>query len=120
MGRWFIRAGFNPTLIEIHSNLRKSERVQNYKLAQSTPSQNQLKVILSVNILNEGVHIPGVEAVMFLRRTVSPVVYLQQLGRCMKTGQTTQPIVFDFVGNIDSAGESISSAFKNTIFTSKF
>lgn len=117
VGRWFSRSGFNPTLIEIHSNLRKRERARNYQLAQSLSSQDQLKVILSVNILNEGVHIPGVEAVMFLRRTVSPVVYLQQLGRCMKTGQTSCPVVFDFVGNIDSAGEMtpISSALQNSI-----
>ena len=39
----------------------------------------EIKVIFSVDMFNEGVDIPSVDMVMFLRPTESPVVFLQQL-----------------------------------------
>ena len=39
----------------------------------------EIRVIFSVDMFNEGVDIPSVDMVMFLRPTESPVVFLQQL-----------------------------------------
>lgn len=114
---WFRVAGFNPTSISIHSKLLKSIHDHNWEQALLPSKNGELKLIMSVSMLNEGVHIPEVEGVMFLRRTVSSIIYLQQLGRCMKARQKQQPVVFDFVGNIESAGETISTTFNKNIVT---
>lgn len=45
----------------------------------------EIRVIFSVDMFNEGVDIPSVDMVLFLRPTESPVVFLQQLGRGLKT-----------------------------------
>lgn len=112
---WFKVAGFNPTSVLVHSKLSKDIHDCNWEQALLPSKNGELKLIMSVNMLNEGVHIPEVESVMFLRRTVSSIVYLQQLGRCMKAGQKQQPTVFDFVGNIESAGETISTTFNKSV-----
>lgn len=54
--------------------------------------------IVAVDMLNEGVHIPGVNTIIMLRKTVSPNVFMQQLGRGLAAG-VDDIIVFDFVGN---------------------
>lgn len=108
---WFKGAGFNPTLIEIHSRQRTITKTNNWKNINSSTAKGQIKVILSVDMLKEGVHIKDVEAVLFLRRTTSPCVFLQQIGRCMQFGQTRQPIIFDFVGNI------YNQSIKNTLIS---
>ena len=41
----------------------------------------EIKVIFSVDMFNEGVDIASLDMVMFLRPTESPTVFLQQLGR---------------------------------------
>ena len=119
VGSWFENAGFNPTVIQIHSKLQKDIHDYNWEQALLPSSPGELKLIMSVNMLNEGVHISGTEGVVFLRRTVSSIVYLQQLGRCMKAEQKQQPVVFDFVGNIESAGETISTTFNKTVKSKK-
>ena len=51
-------------------------------------------------ILNEGVDIPGVNMVLFLRPTESSTIFLQQLGRGLRK-YTNKPYVtiLDFIGN---------------------
>ena len=105
---WFKSAGFNPTMISYHSKLNRTTRKYNFGLITSPCNPGELRVICAVNILNEGLHIQDIEAVMFLRRTSSPVVYLQQIGRCLHLNQTVTPIVFDFVGNDRSVDYKIS------------
>ena len=46
--------------------------------------QGEIRVIFSVDMFNEGVDIPAVDMVMFLRPTESPIVFLQQLGRGLR------------------------------------
>lgn len=45
------------------------------------------------------------DAVLFLRRTESYIVTLQQLGRCLDAGSGKQPVVLDFVNNL--SGKSV-------------
>lgn len=89
-------------------------------------AEKGVNVLLSVNMLNEGVHIQGVDGVIMMRRTISPIVYLQQLGRALQVGGK-EPIIFDFIGNyrrmcqysenieIFSLIEEINNGLKNNI-----
>ena len=65
----------------------------------------EIKVIFSVDMFNEGVDIPSVDMVMFLRPTESPVVFLQQLGRGLRRSKGKEYLnVLDFIGNYEKAG----------------
>ena len=53
-----------------------------------------------VDILNEGRHLKGANVEIMFRRTRSPIVYLQQLGRILDSGNKSIRVkVFDFVAN---------------------
>lgn len=65
----------------------------------------EIKVIFSVDMFNEGVDIPAVDMVMFLRPTESPVVFMQQLGRGLRRSKGKGYLnVLDFIGNYEKAG----------------
>lgn len=65
----------------------------------------EIKVVFSVDMFNEGVDIPSVDMVMFLRPTESPVVFLQQLGRGLRRNKGKEYLnVLDFIGNYEKAG----------------
>lgn len=53
-------------------------------------------------MLNEGIHVDDVDGVILLRPTVSPIIYLQQIGRALSAGSKNQPVIFDLVNNFDS------------------
>ena len=65
----------------------------------------EIRVIFSVDMFNEGVDIPSVDMVLFLRPTESPVVFLQQLGRGLRRSAGKEYLtVLDFIGNYEKAG----------------
>lgn len=67
----------------------------------------EINVIFSVDMFNEGVDIAAVDMVMFLRPTESPVVFLQQLGRGLRTSKGKEYLnVLDFIGNYEKAGKA--------------
>ena len=60
--------------------------------------RNAIRLLYCVDMLNEGIHIKDVDGVVMLRPTISPIVYLQQIGRCLacsSDGSTSQ-VIFDF------------------------
>ncbi|MDA8439550.1 MAG: DUF3427 domain-containing protein [Propionibacterium sp.] len=59
-----------------------------------------LNVVFAADLLNEGVDIPVVDTVLFLRPTESPTLFLQQLGRGLRLSPDKDVLtVLDFVGN---------------------
>lgn len=59
-----------------------------------------LEAIVAVDIFNEGVDLPDVDAILMLRPTESPVVFLQQLGRGLRVAPGKPALtVIDFIGN---------------------
>lgn len=65
----------------------------------------EIKIIFSVDMFNEGLDVPDVDMVMFLRPTESPVVFLQQLGRGLRKCKGKEYLnVLDFIGNYEKAG----------------
>ncbi|MGN8234466.1 DEAD/DEAH box helicase family protein [Priestia flexa] len=62
--------------------------------------RDELEVIFSVDIFNEGVDIPSVNSVLMLRPTNSPIVFIQQLGRGLRKHASKSFLtVLDFIGN---------------------
>ena len=93
---WFIKAGMNVyKTYEIHSksqtNLNDFEQ----------DGYGGVKLMFCVNMLNEGVHVSGVDAIVFLRATRSRNVWFQQMGRVMDAGKK-KAVVLDLVANARS------------------
>lgn len=63
-----------------------------------------LKVLYCINQLNEAVHISGIDAIVMVRPTKSPVIFHQQLGRALSSGGNGTPLVFDLCNNFGSLG----------------
>ncbi len=59
-----------------------------------------LDYIFTVDIFNEGIDIPSLNQIIMLRRTESPVVFIQQLGRGLRQYEKKEyTLVLDFIGN---------------------
>jgi superfamily II DNA or RNA helicase/HKD family nuclease len=59
-----------------------------------------LQVLFAVDLFNEGVDVPEIDTVLFLRPTESATVFLQQLGRGLRKSRDKACLtVLDFVGN---------------------
>lgn len=59
----------------------------------------RLRAVFSVDLFNEGVDLPSVDVLLFLRPTDSPTLFLQQLGRGLRRNEgKTVCTVLDFVG----------------------
>ena len=57
-------------------------------------------MIFTVDIFNEGIDIPSINMVLFLRPTNSPIVFVQQLGRGLRKYKNKEFLtVLDFIGN---------------------
>ena len=84
------------------------ERVRAYNDLQS--DARNLEILFTVDILNEGVDIPGVNMVLFLRPTESTTIFIQQLGRGLRKYTNKEYVtVLDFIGN--SYKRSVQIAF---------
>ena len=60
----------------------------------------KLQALFTVDLFNEGVDIPRVDTVLFLRPTESATVFLQQLGRGLRLHREKPCLtVLDFIGN---------------------
>ena len=74
------------------------ERIRAYKDLQDDSAD--LEILFTVDILNEGVDIPGVNMVLFLRPTDSQTIFIQQLGRGLRNYEGKKYVtVLDFIGN---------------------
>ena len=60
----------------------------------------KVRVLFTVDMFNEGVDIPSIDLVMFLRPTESQTVFTQQLGRGLRRFDGKERLmVLDFIGN---------------------
>jgi superfamily II DNA or RNA helicase len=77
---------------------KTGERIRAYNDLQS--DNKELEILFAVDILNEGVDIPGVNMVLFLRPTESSTIFIQQLGRGLRKFQNKSHVtILDFIGN---------------------
>jgi hypothetical protein len=93
MARAFVQAGIAATAIWADSP--DKER----KTALSDLAARRVNVVFSIDLFNEGIDVPVVDTLLFLRPTDSPTLFLQQLGRGLrKSPGKTACTVLDFVG----------------------
>ena len=85
-------------------NSEQQALVTDRETAISELKTGKLAVIFSVDMFNEGLDIPELDMVMFLRPTQSPIVFLQQLGRGLRKSRGKSYVnVLDFIGNYKKA-----------------
>ncbi|MBL7102871.1 MAG: DEAD/DEAH box helicase family protein [Bacteroidales bacterium] len=63
------------------------------------PNKNQINIIVAIDMLNEGIDVSGIDSIMLFRKTESPRVYLQQIGRALRKHGKDNPLIFDCVLN---------------------
>lgn len=99
---WFCQSGSKKKIksYRVLSSETKSDR--NFELFKSAKSVNEIHLLFSINMLNEGLHVKEVDGVILLRPTESPIIFFQQIGRCLAAGSEKTPVIFDFVNNFKS------------------
>ena len=98
------------TILEDEENLklyaissRKRESLNEKTLEDFKKSEEGINLLFAVDKLNEGIHIDGIDGVIMLRQTESPIIYMQQLGRALSVGNKGTPLVLDLVNNIENS-----------------
>ena len=93
MNDWFNRCGISSMYLTGNSPEEERSDVKRRLTA------GEVKFIFVVDIYNEGVDIPEVNTVLFLRPTESLTVFLQQLGRGLRIAENKDCLtVLDFIG----------------------
>ncbi len=93
MAEKFILAGFKAAFLTSDNGHERGE-------LRSQFQNKEINYLFVVDIFNEGVDIPEIDTVLFLRPTESLTVFLQQLGRGLRLAEGKEALtVLDFVGN---------------------
>jgi len=105
---WFAGVDSEPEIYAVSSeynysmqNLEKNKINSQQVIEQFEESQSDhIKLLFSVDLLNEGLHVEDVSGVIMTRKTNSRAIYLQQLGRAISSNPNRpKPIVFDIANN---------------------
>lgn len=93
MAEKFSLAGLKAAYLDSSNNELRKELRREF-------SNKQINYLFVVDIFNEGIDIPEIDTVLFLRPTESLTVFLQQLGRGLRLADNKDCLtVLDFVGN---------------------
>lgn len=96
---WFKDIDEYPNIYKAYSEDAESSKAFD---AFRNDTSSHLKLLLCIDMLNEGVHIDGVSGVILLRPTVSPIIYKQQIGRALAAGSDKNSVIIDVVNNIEN------------------
>jgi superfamily II DNA or RNA helicase len=81
----------------LHNNLSRAERFYNLSAFRN----GDIDMLLSVEMLNEGIDVPDVNLIAFMRVTHSRRIFVQQLGRGLRLSKSKSTVtVLDFVADI--------------------
>lgn len=95
VARQFKASGVSSAVI--HSKMSSNEVIRIFELFKL----KVINVLVSVDMIEEGVDVPGIEVLILLRKTSSLIKYRQWCGRGMRTEQGKEKaIIFDHVGNV--------------------
>ena len=90
-------ASFGIKTALLHSGLPREQRFMNLSAFRA----GNIDCLLSVEMLNEGIDVPDVNLVAFMRVTHSRRIFIQQLGRGLRIKEgKSRVLVLDFVADI--------------------
>ena len=93
MTEYFSEQGIKAVSVHSKSSVRRDDALK--KL-----STNEIDILFSVDLFNEGVDLPVVDTIMMLRPTESKIVFIQQFGRGLRKAKGKELVrVIDFIGN---------------------
>jgi superfamily II DNA or RNA helicase len=96
MAEKFTLAGLKADYLVSENSDKREEQRRRLK-------SKEINYLFVVDIFNEGVDIPEIDTVLFLRPTESLTIFLQQLGRGLRLAEDKECLsVLDFVGNARS------------------
>lgn len=101
MANFFISKGIPAAAVHSDTSILSTEQkkayIQDFR-------DNNISILFTVDLFNEGVDFPDVEALLFLRPTESKTIFIQQLGRGLRLNPNkSHVIVLDFIGNFKKA-----------------
>lgn len=96
---WFAKVDSEPHIYKAYSNDPATSKAFS---AFKADVSKHLKLLYSIDMLNEGIHVDDIDGVILLRPTVSPIIYKQQIGRALSAGKKSNPVIFDIVLNIEN------------------
>ncbi|MGR6760387.1 Helicase associated domain protein [Paenibacillus sp. T2-29] len=102
---WFKKAKLGKGIDTYSVYTGKTESENNKIIEKFVLNQNNcnIRLLFTIDMLNEGLHVEDVDGVICLRPTVSPTIYYQQIGRALQVG-SKEPFVFDLVNNFNNLG----------------
>jgi len=112
---------FSPTIVhaELFASMLRRYSFRAEAISSETPARDravlmarfkagQLDIITTVDLFNEGVDVPDVDLVVFLRATHSRRIFVQQLGRGLRVSPNKyRLLVLDFVTDLRRIAEVI-------------
>lgn len=88
------------TIAGLKADYLVSSNSSSRDILRSQLFRKEINYLFVVDIFNEGVDIPNIDTVLFLRPTESLTIFLQQLGRGLRLAENKDCLtVLDFVGN---------------------
>lgn len=78
------------------------------KLAREELMNGTVDIIFTVDLFNEGVDIPEVDTLLFIRPTESIAIFTQQIGRGLRIANNKEKcVIIDFIGNYRNADRKL-------------
>ena len=94
------KLGKRTIFLDASSSMKEREEAIKKLESDSLNKEETLDYILTVDIFNEGVDIPGINQIILLRPTKSAIIFIQQIGRGLRKFPGKEYLVIlDFIGN---------------------
>ena len=115
----FKKKGYKADTITAQTNSsERTEILEKFK-------NKEIEILCVVDILNEGIDIPTINLLLFLRPTMSSTIFIQQIGRGLRKAKNKDFVtIIDFIGNhkkdyllINYFSSEVDN--KDTLFTKK-
>ncbi|WP_277870160.1 helicase-related protein, partial [Vibrio breoganii] len=85
--------GYKAVSVHSQSEIRRNE-------ALTMLGKGEIQILFSVDLFNEGTDLPSIDTILMIRPTQSNIIFLQQLGRGLRTSPNkSHVVVLDFLGN---------------------
>ncbi len=100
----FNEAGINSIAVHSHSEGLDEYEDKSKEMLIKHFRQNKCQVAFVVDMFNEGVDIPDVSCLLFLRPTESKTIFIQHMGRGLRIAPKKENVlILDFIGNYRTA-----------------